>query len=92
MQASMTGHLVYTTVHAKDSIGAIFRLLDLGVEAYLVANSIDIILAQRLVRMLCPRCKVAYKPNPEVLRRANLPADRPLYRAPKEGERDEEEG
>ena len=64
MQASMTGHLVYTTVHAKDSIGAIFRLLDLGVEAYLVANSIDLILAQRLVRMLCETCKKPVTPTP----------------------------
>ncbi len=57
MQAAMTGHLVYTTVHAKDSIGAIFRLLDLGVEAYLVANALDLILAQRLIRVLCDACK-----------------------------------
>ena len=63
MQAAMTGHLVYSTVHAKDSIGAIFRLLDLGVEAYLVANALDIILAQRLVRTLCS-CKKAVSPTP----------------------------
>ena len=64
MQAAMTGHLVYTTVHSKDSIGAVFRLLDLGIEAYLVANSLDIILAQRLVRQLCPTCKKPVKPTP----------------------------
>jgi general secretion pathway protein E len=64
MQASMTGHLVYTTVHAKDSIGAIFRLLDLGVERYLVANALDIILAQRLVRLLCSTCKKPVKATP----------------------------
>ncbi len=64
MQAAMTGHLVYSTVHAKDSIGAIFRLLDLGVESYLVANALDIILAQRLVRVLCERCKKAIAPTP----------------------------
>ena len=64
MQAAMTGHLVYTTVHAKDSIGAIFRLLDLGVESYLVANALDIILAQRLVRKLCESCRKAVKPTP----------------------------
>ncbi len=64
MQASMTGHLVYTTVHSKDSIGAIFRLLDLGVEAYLVANALNLILAQRLVRVLCPSCKKTIKPTP----------------------------
>ena len=59
MRAAMTGHLVFSTVHAKDSIGAIFRLLDLGVEPYLVANSLDLVLAQRLMRVLCPDCKQA---------------------------------
>lgn len=64
MQAAMTGHLVFTSVHAKDSIGSIFRLLDLGVEAYLVANSINLILAQRLVRLLCESCKKPVRPTP----------------------------
>lgn len=64
MQAAMTGHLVYTTVHAKDTIGAIFRLLDLGVEGYLVANALNVILAQRLVRVLCDNCKKSVKPTP----------------------------
>ena len=65
MQAAMTGHVVFSTVHAKDSIGAVFRLLDLGVEQYLVANSLDLILAQRLVRVLCESCKrpVAVSPG-----------------------------
>ncbi|MEE2719369.1 MAG: ATPase, T2SS/T4P/T4SS family [Planctomycetota bacterium] len=64
MQASMTGHLVYTTVHAKDSIGSIFRLLDLGVEAFLVANALNLIVAQRLVRLLCPSCRKGVTPTP----------------------------
>jgi general secretion pathway protein E len=64
MQASMTGHLVYTTVHAKDSIGAIFRLLDLGIEPYLVANALNLIVAQRLIRVLCPTCKKPVRPTP----------------------------
>lgn len=64
MQAAMTGHLVYSTVHSKDSIGAIFRLLDLGVESYLVANAISLIMAQRLVRLLCDACKKDAKPTP----------------------------
>ncbi len=64
MQAAMTGHLVYTTVHSKDTIGAIFRLLDLGVESYLVANALNLILAQRLVRQLCDNCKKSVKPTP----------------------------
>ncbi len=57
MQAAMTGHLVFSTVHSKDSISAVFRLLDLKVEPYLVANSLNLILAQRLVRVLCEHCK-----------------------------------
>ncbi len=64
MQAAMTGHLVYSTVHSKDTIGAIFRLLDLGVEPYLVANALQIVLAQRLIRVLCPSCKKAVKSTP----------------------------
>jgi general secretion pathway protein E len=57
MRASMTGHLVFSTVHAKDTISSVFRLLDLKVEPYLVANSLEVVLAQRLVRVLCENCK-----------------------------------
>lgn len=64
MQAAMTGHLVYTTVHSKDTIGAIFRLLDLGVEAFLVANALNLIMAQRLVRLLCEGCRKPVRPTP----------------------------
>jgi len=63
MQAAMTGHLVYSTVHSKDTIGAIFRLLDLGVESYLVANALNLIVAQRLCRALCERCRRATRPT-----------------------------
>ncbi len=59
MQAAMTGHLVFSSVHAKDSITAVFRLMDLKVEPYLVANSLDLVLAQRLVRALCEWCRRA---------------------------------
>ena len=64
MQAAMTGHLVYTTVHSKDSIGAIFRLMDLGVEPGLVANALNLIVAQRLVRLLCKECRKSAPPTP----------------------------
>ncbi|HVU64827.1 MAG TPA: GspE/PulE family protein, partial [Phycisphaerales bacterium] len=57
MQASMTGHLVFSTVHAKDTMSSVFRLLDLKVEPYLVANSLEVVIAQRLVRVLCENCK-----------------------------------
>ncbi|HRJ49609.1 MAG: Flp pilus assembly complex ATPase component TadA [Phycisphaeraceae bacterium] len=57
MQAAMTGHVVFSSIHAKDTIAAVFRLLELKVESYLVANSLDLILAQRLVRVLCETCR-----------------------------------
>ena len=69
MQAAMTGHLVYSTVHSKDTIGAIFRLLDLGVEAYLVANALNLIVAQRLCRSLCERCRRGVRPTSQQLMR-----------------------
>ncbi len=56
-QASMTGHLVFSTVHSRDSVGAVFRLLDLGVEPYQVASGLTAVIAQRLVRRLCPHCR-----------------------------------
>ena len=58
VQASLTGHLVFSTLHTNDSPSALTRLVDMGVEPYLVASSVDAILAQRLVRVLCPHCKV----------------------------------
>jgi type II secretory ATPase GspE/PulE/Tfp pilus assembly ATPase PilB-like protein len=64
MQAALTGHLVFSSVHSKDSITAIFRLLDLKVEPYLVANSLSVILAQRLVRLLCDTCKAKVQVTP----------------------------
>jgi general secretion pathway protein E len=66
MRAAMTGHLVFSTVHAKDTISSVFRLLDLGVEPFLVANSLNLVLAQRLVRSLCPECKQAMPLKPGV--------------------------
>ena len=61
IQAATTGHLVYSTVHSRDSMGAIFRLLDLGVESYPVANAINLIVAQRLCRTLCFKCRRAVR-------------------------------
>lgn len=69
MQAASTGHLVLSTVHAKDTIGTIFRLIDLGVEPYLIASTLNLVLAQRLARLLCEHCKVAKRPTPEQVMR-----------------------
>ncbi|MGC4032395.1 MAG: GspE/PulE family protein [Tepidisphaeraceae bacterium] len=68
MQAAMTGHLVFSTVHARDTTGSVFRLLDLGIEPFLVASGLNLLLAQRLVRTLCPFCKQATSPTDEQLR------------------------
>jgi type II secretory ATPase GspE/PulE/Tfp pilus assembly ATPase PilB-like protein len=57
VQASLTGHLVFSTLHTNDAPGALTRLVDMGVEPYLVASSLEAVLAQRLVRVLCPECK-----------------------------------
>src|SRR6266851_7771500 len=75
-QAAQTGHMVFTTLHANDTATALGRLLDLGVQPFMVGSSVSAVLGQRLVRVLCPRCKQRYKPNPDMLRKANLPADR----------------
>jgi type II secretory ATPase GspE/PulE/Tfp pilus assembly ATPase PilB-like protein len=69
MQAAMTGHLVFSTVHAKDTIGTVFRLLDLGVEPFLVASGLHVVISQRLVRQLCPYCKKQLTPTPQQLAR-----------------------
>lgn len=68
MQAAMTGHLVFSTVHSRDTPGSVFRLLDLGIEPFLVASGLNLLLAQRLVRTLCPYCKQPAAPTEEQLR------------------------
>lgn len=65
VQAAMTGHLVFSTLHTNDAIGAIPRLLDLDVPDYLVAATVEGVLAQRLVRRICENCRESYRPNPE---------------------------
>lgn len=72
MQAAITGHLVFSTVHTTNCIGSIFRLLDLGVEPYLVAQGLHIVIAQRLVRQLCQFCKKPVKPTAEILDKMGL--------------------
>lgn len=66
-QAAMTGHLVFSTLHCNDAPSAITRLVDMGVEPFLIGSSVIGVAAQRLVRMLCPRCKAAYSPSVEEL-------------------------
>jgi type II secretion system protein E len=68
INASLTGHLVFSTLHTNDAVTATTRLLDMGVEPFLVSSSLEAVLAQRLVRTICPDCKEEYKPeNPKAL-------------------------
>lgn len=64
INAALTGHLVFSTLHTNDSAGAITRLLDMGVEPFLVVSSVRGVIAQRLVRLICPYCKMEYTPEP----------------------------
>lgn len=68
MQAALTGHLVLTTLHANDTVTTVTRLMDIGVDATLIQSTVTGVLAQRLVRVLCPDCKQAYEPPPEFIR------------------------
>jgi type II secretory ATPase GspE/PulE/Tfp pilus assembly ATPase PilB-like protein len=89
-QAAQTGHMVFSTLHANDTVTAIGRLIDLNIQPFLLANALTALLSQRLVRLLCPKCKVRFRPSEDVLRRYKLHPDkvRFLYRAPEENERE----
>ncbi|MDD5577923.1 MAG: type II secretion system ATPase GspE [Methylobacter sp.] len=72
VQSALTGHLVLSTLHTNDAAGGITRLLDMGLEEYLLSSTVNGILAQRLVRKLCPECKEAYTPSAEVVKEMKL--------------------
>jgi general secretion pathway protein E len=72
IQASLTGHLVFSTVHTNDAASAITRLVDMGVEPFLVASSLMAVMAQRLVRRVCLQCREAYRPTAEELKEVAL--------------------
>jgi general secretion pathway protein E len=72
IQASLTGHLVFSTLHTNDAASAFTRLMDMGVEPFLVSSTVAAAIAQRLVRRLCPDCKEAYKPEQSVLEEIGL--------------------
>ena len=84
IQTALTGHLVFTTLHTNDACSAVTRLLDMGVEPFLISSSVEGLVAQRLVRKLCPHCKQPHTPPPEQLKRVNVTEDDPstlrLYR------------
>ncbi len=83
VQASLTGHLVFSTLHTNDAPGALTRLVDMGVEPYLVASSLEAVLAQRLVRVLCPHCRQIDTSLTALTLAAELhfPTGTPIYRA-----------
>jgi general secretion pathway protein E/type IV pilus assembly protein PilB len=74
-QAAMTGHLVFSTLHTNDAPSAITRLIDMGVKPFLVASAVMGVMAQRLVRTICKKCKEEYKPDPQLLRTLRLDPD-----------------
>ena len=67
IQASLTGHLVFTTLHTNDAPGAITRMVDMGVEPFLISSTLEAVLGQRLLRSICPSCKTTYQPNDALL-------------------------
>jgi len=67
VQASLTGHVVLSTLHTNDAAGAVTRLIDMGLEPFLISASLEAILAQRLVRRICRNCRTAYEPTPEMI-------------------------
>jgi type IV pilus assembly protein PilB len=72
IQASLTGHLVFTTLHTNDAPGAVARLIDMGVEPFLIASSLEAVLGQRLVRKICTSCRQPYEPSEAILRQIGL--------------------
>lgn len=82
VRAALTGHLVFSTIHTNDSIGTIARLMDMGLEPYMVASALEAILAQRLVRTICEECKEEFEPSPAIIAKAfsqGAPPDMKYY-------------
>jgi general secretion pathway protein E len=72
VQAALTGHRVFSTLHTNDAASGITRLIDMGIEPFLITSSVNAYLAQRLIRKICPKCKDAYKPTPKMLAELGL--------------------
>ena len=80
IQSSLTGHLVLSTLHTNDAPSALTRLVDMGIEPYLLSSTVIGILAQRLVRTICPLCKISYTPSPSELTELGLTESLPFHR------------
>ena len=87
MQAALTGHFVFTTLHANDAPTTVARLIEIGIDATMIQSAVTAVLAQRLLRMLCTTCRVKYTPALEELRRYGIPEEKVkrLYRANPKG-------
>jgi type II secretory ATPase GspE/PulE/Tfp pilus assembly ATPase PilB-like protein len=71
IRAALTGHLVFSTLHTNDAPGAVTRLIDMGVEPFLLASSLEAVMAQRLIRKICPKCKEPYRPDEHLIKNLN---------------------
>jgi type II secretory ATPase GspE/PulE/Tfp pilus assembly ATPase PilB-like protein len=76
IRSALTGHLVFSTLHTNDAAGAITRLIDMGVEPFLLSSTITACIAQRLVRIICDQCKIEYRPDDDVLRSVRVDPDK----------------
>src|SRR3972149_3594113 len=74
IHAALTGHLVISTIHTNNAVGPTSRLLDMGIEPYLIASAIVCLVGQRLIRGICPKCKAPYQPSPALLQELGIPA------------------
>jgi type IV pilus assembly protein PilB len=81
VKAAMTGHMVFSTLHTNNAISAVTRLIDIGCEAFLIGSTMTAVIAQRLVRRLCPQCKKAYSATDAELEELGMTADVELYEA-----------
>jgi type II secretion system protein E len=82
IRSALTGHLVFSTLHTNNASGAVTRLLDMGIDPFLISSSLAAVLAQRLVRINCPKCKEPYSPDPDLLRLSGyrIPEGQLLYK------------
>jgi type IV pilus assembly protein PilB len=80
IEAALTGHMVLTSLHTNDAVGAVTRLEEMGIEPYLIGSAMLGAVAQRLVRKICPECRESYQADPQILSQLGLPADTRLFR------------
>ena len=80
IRSAITGHLVLSTLHTNDALASVIRLMDMGIESYLIASCLIGVVSQRLVRLICTKCKMSYEPGEEQLKLMNMPMQRILYK------------